>query len=411
MQPTPGSELSKISLQYLPQFASFLLNEHTTEFLKVSYRLLSELKVPVFDPLSESEAEALSDKSATELLTALANNDPTAHIEKAIDRRRLSQLPKVIRNMTVVDDVTRIGYSRKLALMEFIPKYTNNPRLIIDLIKEIDKYILEYTSTTFNAFIGIIDERIEEHVQSLEQRTRELIQSNANLEEFAFVASHDLKEPLRKISIFIDRLAALNTITDGEASLYMGKIQLASKRMSRMIDDLLSLSQISSNKIPEHVSLQELLNEVLITFEQRIEETKAVIESDNLPEISVIKTQFLQVLQNLISNSLKFVKPGVRPQINITHRYLGSDNMEMPDLPSASRYLELTFTDNGIGFDNEFKEKIFAVFQRLHQKHEYDGTGIGLSICKKIINNHGGTITAASQAGRGATFVITLPVD
>jgi PAS domain S-box-containing protein len=246
--------------------------------------------------------------------------------------------------------------------------------------------------------------------QVLLQRTRELQQSNASLEEFAYITSHDLKEPLRKITLFVERLAKLRagTYTEDEEQVY-DKIFSSSVRMRHMIDDILSLSLISHKNTPEPTNLQKQLNDVLHSFEPQIIAKEAVIEADSLPTIPAIPAQINHLFQNLISNSLKFCRPGAHPRIIITYRYLSPAEAGSSVKP-AKRYIKLKFSDNGIGFDNEFQEKIFAIFQRLHHKHQYEGTGIGLAICKKIVANHGGSITASGRVDEGAVFSIILPL-
>ncbi|MEJ7769563.1 MAG: PAS domain-containing protein [Chitinophagaceae bacterium] len=238
----------------------------------------------------------------------------------------------------------------------------------------------------------------------------ELQQSNASLKEFAYVASHDLQEPLRKISTFGDRL--LYTHRDKfneEGKMYLEKIINSSIRMQQLINDLLSISIISGNKSFETYSLQHILNEVLLSLEHTVEQRKAVITSANLPEVNIVASQFRHLFQNLISNSIKFTSPQVVPLINISFEYLSPSDVSQFNLPKSRTYLQLTFTDNGIGFDKIFADKIFAIFQRLHNRSEYEGTGIGLAICKKIIENHGGVIFASGTMGRGATFTIIIP--
>lgn len=245
---------------------------------------------------------------------------------------------------------------------------------------------------------------------ALSHKNVQLQQSNANLEEFAYVASHDLKEPLRKISIFGDRLLSTQYEplgTDGR--FYLEKIIDSSRKMQLLINDLLSLSLISGNRSFVRYSLQSILNEVLRTLEYKIDETGATVHAQALPEANINPSQFRQLFQNLLSNSMKFIREGVKPEIRITSRQLRADEVAQHNLPRALSYLELTFMDNGIGFDNIFAAKIFAIFQRLHHK-DYEGTGIGLAICKKIVENHGGVITAAGEPGSGATFTIILPV-
>lgn len=401
----PGSGLQ---LRLLPAFAQFIIEHHQEEFLTFSRTMLRGMEIPLLKRMSIEEGDALADQSNMELLTSLTHNNPAQHIEKAIDRWRAAQFPRVQRNHFVVEDVTGIGHTRKLSFLQFLPRYTSDPQQIVEICGEIDAYILEYTSTTLHNFVGIIDDRIHEYVDHLERQTRELRESNASLEEFAYAASHDLKEPLRKISVFIKLLGdAMEWPGERERSWYQ-RIEGAAERMRMLIDDLLSLSLLSveADRVP--YSLKSILDETLKLLDQRIEETKAVVNVTALPDATVVPSQISLLFHNILSNSLKFTKPGVTPVINVHHRML--DNPEFYGLPRKP-HLEIVISDNGIGFDNAHAERIFAVFQRLHAKDEYDGTGIGLAMCRKIIRNHGGQVVAEGEAGKGATFLIILPLN
>jgi signal transduction histidine kinase len=179
--------------------------------------------------------------------------------------------------------------------------------------------------------------------------------------------------------------------------------------MQTMISDLLSISMISNNTAFEKHSLQKILEETLQTLEYKIEQQNAIITSATLPEANIIPSQFRQLFQNLLSNSLKFVIPEIQPHINIRYSVLNDNEVPLYQLAQAGQYHKIEIADNGIGFENEYAGKIFAIFQRLHGRSEYEGSGIGLAICKKIVEHHGGVIYANGIPGKGAIFTLILP--
>ncbi|WP_051664219.1 PAS domain-containing sensor histidine kinase [Dyadobacter crusticola] len=249
--------------------------------------------------------------------------------------------------------------------------------------------------------------------EELEEANQLLLRTNENLQQFAYVASHDLQEPLRKIRQFSDLLKSQNATASGNDWHYLDRIQSAASRMSVLIRDLLDFSSITTELETAHfVSLDTVVNTVLSDLELVVIETGAQVEMDPLPGIQGNALQLGQLFQNLISNALKFRKPGTAPLIRVT-----STQVAQSELPSAVKpvrnsrmYHRIEVTDNGIGFDEKYLDRIFQVFQRLHSKHEFNGTGIGLAICEKVVANHGGAITAASQPGQGASFQIFFPV-
>lgn len=248
---------------------------------------------------------------------------------------------------------------------------------------------------------------VAERTMVLERYAIELQNSNRELQDFAFVASHDLQEPLRKIRSFGDLLAQKFSDQLGTGADYVRRMQLAATRMSRLIEDLLTFSRISSQeKQYELVSLQDTLNDVLDDLYVTIEAKGAHISNDPLPAIDADPTQMQQLLQNLIGNAIKFVPATRQPIIQI------STHIHIPEEDSGDlSWVEISVTDNGIGFEAQFVDRIFTPFQRLHGKDEYPGTGIGLSICRRIVEHHHGTIRAKSLPDQGATFIVRLPLQ
>lgn len=248
---------------------------------------------------------------------------------------------------------------------------------------------------------------------ALEHSNQELKRSNENLQQFAYVASHDLQEPLRKIQSFGDILTDQFGHHLGEQGVdLLRRMQTASRRMAALIQDLLTYSRISSQREPfRKIDLQSVIADILIDHELTIRERRAVLDIDPLPAVTGDPVQIQQLFRNLISNALKFSNPQNPTHIRIySHPVKG---LLVPDVNPNDRhksFVEISVQDNGIGFDEKYLDRIFQLFQRLHGKQKYGGTGIGLAICKKVVDNHGGYITAHSQPGAGATFKVYLPV-
>ncbi|MCF2148257.1 PAS domain-containing protein [Desmonostoc muscorum LEGE 12446] len=249
--------------------------------------------------------------------------------------------------------------------------------------------------------------------QILEQETRqrqELARSNKELQEFAFVASHDLQEPLRKIKTFGDRLKATcgDALTE-QGRDYLERMQNAATRMQTLVEDLLTLSRVTTRAQPfVTVNLANIAQEVLSDLEVYVQQTGASIEIGELPTIKADPLQMRQLLQNLIGNALKFHRPQVPPAIKIYGNIL---NNQANNISNDSHICQIVVEDNGIGFEEKYLDRIFNVFQRLHSNTEYNGTGIGLAICRKITERHHGTIAAQSQPGQGSKFFVTLSVN
>lgn len=245
----------------------------------------------------------------------------------------------------------------------------------------------------------------------LQRNLRELNRSNKELEEFAYAASHDLQEPLRKITTFGSRLLQKFAAQLGdEGHMYINRMQVATDHMRSLIENLLELSRVTRNKQPfEAVQLDQLLEEVLGDLELSIEETGAEIRLGKLPQVDGIPSLLRQLFINILSNSIKFHKAGEVPRIEISSKPLTKKEKEANFLSPSSNYIQIDIKDQGIGFDQEYEQRIFQVFQRLHGKSEYPGTGIGLAICKRIAERHNGFISASGKEGVGAVFSIILP--
>lgn len=249
----------------------------------------------------------------------------------------------------------------------------------------------------------------------LEQTINALERSNTNLEDFAYAASHDMKEPLRKILTFLDRLKnALGPRLEENETRLFDRIEISAQRMQLLVDDLLEFSHVSEQtQLQESVNLNDKVQKVLSDLELLLEEKKAQVIVHPLPTVEGNRRQMQQLFQNLISNALKYSKPDVAPVITITSRDVKGSEVTAP-IPVA--YTDRSFhliavSDNGIGFEQQYAEQIFKMFQRLHGKAEYSGTGVGLSIARKVVENHQGYIWAEGEPGKGATFSILLPIS
>ncbi len=283
------------------------------------------------------------------------------------------------------------------------------------IIKILSTYakIIRDSESKISRIIGTTRDvtQLKAYEKTLENKIDELNRSNKELEEFAYVASHDMQEPLRKISTFVQRLQnRFQDTLDEDGKMYIQRILASSENMRNLIDNLLEFSRISRNKhLGEDVNLSEVINSVLSDFELDIEETGAQIEIDTLPVIEANATQMSQLFHNLLSNAIKFRKKEATPVISIRQKLLSDAEKQTYELLPSHDYFLITVTDNGIGFEQVYDQKIFQLFQRLQGKFEFPGSGIGLSICKKIVTNHEGKIFVNSEPGKGSVFSVILP--
>ncbi len=244
-----------------------------------------------------------------------------------------------------------------------------------------------------------LEYRVKERTAELAKTTHELKRSNTELEQFAYVASHDLQEPIYVIQGFVDTIQEqYATVLNEDMSFLLQRIQVAAQRMRNLVEGLLEFSRVGTRAKPfEVVDLNQVIHEILMELELRIKENNAKIEVSKLPNVQADRIQMRQLLQNLIGNALKFRRKEISPEIKI-------------DSNSNDQMVEIYVRDNGIGFEKDYAEKIFIPFQRLHTRSEYEGSGIGLAICEKIVARHGGKIFAESTENQGSTFTIQLPL-
>lgn len=257
-------------------------------------------------------------------------------------------------------------------------------------------------------FARELEEKVFERTKELKETNEVLEKANRELEQFAYIASHDLQEPLRKIQTFSDMLKR-NLNDENSAKKYFSKIDSSAQRMGDLIKSVLDYSRLPAH--PDQLmlaDLNEIFENVRTDLELMISEKGAIVESDSLPAVPGLPLQLHQLFSNLIGNGLKFCRK--EPLIRITARpVFGEELMAKFKSDPYKRYLELVFRDNGIGFENKYKDQIFTIFQRLHGLQQYSGTGIGLALCKKIVENHQGHITAESEVGKGSAFSVYLP--
>lgn len=292
------------------------------------------------------------------------------------------------------------------------PAKLNNPAVIgmFHLFADLISFHLSAAEELRISELNLLNER-EERTKLLEAKNHELQKMNEELESFAYVASHDLQEPLRKIATYSGLILHNDdTRLSGKSRNYFDRLNLSVKRMQTLINDLIMFTQLKDKQhLFEIVSFNALVEKVKENFEEDIQEKAFVIQSGELVDAYLIPYQFKQLLHNLISNAIKFSRPGLQSVIQITSAVETRDEISANTLLTEQFYFHLTISDNGIGFDQKYSEQIFNVFQRLNGREEFEGTGIGLAIVKKIVANHNGFITATGDINNGARFDIYIP--
>ena len=351
----------------------------------------------------------------TTMSMAKANMESIEYFQRRIMLPESLSASTLVRNK--LDEMVRI--EKRLLTSREKELFTNmkmlGPLLLVLLaISILISMVNLYGLNMFDKSRKKYDEQIDHYQRELQEQIKSLNMSNSELEQFAYVASHDLQEPLRKIIAFSELLEEnMKGKLEGENKLYLERITNSAGRMRVLINDLLNFSRASRNtNESEIVSLNKVLQNVREDLSMKIAEMNATLSVGNLPEVQGTYSEMQQVFQNLVSNALKFSKKEVSPEIVIQSN-LATQAMvkQFPELDPQAKYHCITVTDNGIGIEEAFYDKIFVIFQRLHSKEAYDGTGIGLAVCKKIIEKHGGKIFLSSQKGLGTTFTVLLELS
>lgn len=389
---------------------NYLLNQQLKESEKTFRELIQNAPdaVIVIDDSSKillwnPKAEAIFGWKVDEIIgkTLVETIIPTQFIEShtnGINRLKLTGQTNFLNKTVEITAVNKKGEEFFIAL-SIACSLWNGKQVFISFIRNITKEKKD-------------EKELERHRKQLSQKNKELEKMNSELTSFSYVASHDLKEPLRKIKTYSNLIIEKHNETlTADAKEYIQRIINSAGNMQRLIDDLLAFSQTASAvKKLETIDLNVLLEEVENSLKDTIEENSVTITSTQLPTLRVIDFQFRQLLENIIGNAIKYRRNGVKPTITITTSLVSGKTYINEGADANKNYQKLLFADNGIGFEQEYSTKIFEIFQRLHGKNEYSGTGIGLAICKKIMENHNGFITAQSKVGEGSIFSIFFPV-
>ncbi len=257
---------------------------------------------------------------------------------------------------------------------------------------------------------SVLEVKVQERTRELLKSNQRLEESNKDLQQFAYIASHDLQEPLRKIQTFSNLILDKHVDEKEKIVSYINKISTSASRLRTLVNDLLDYSRIYSEERFEKVDLNKIIVDVLSDLELQVKARECVVEITPLPVVDGVSSQLRQVFQNLISNSIKFARKDATCQIRITGELVASKQINA-QASAEGKYCRISIQDNGIGFKPEFSQRIFEIFQRLNGRNEFEGTGIGLAIVKKVVDRHDGLIYASSQENEGATFTIILPLD
>jgi signal transduction histidine kinase len=375
-------------------FLQRLASEHLEGARKMELPLLKFLgQVP------ENVVYKMSEDGMLKFLNGIEKGTAVRDAEENIKKWDKGQVPEIPREALLPADLVKLYSLQHQLLLKYIPEYTTDLKEAFHILDEISAYYLEVEGKAFDVLFKIrqeTEQKLEKTVKKLENTTSELKRSNAELSQFAYMASHDLQEPLRMVASYMQLLQKrYGEKLDPTAREFIEYAVDGTKRMKLLIDDLLEYSRIGTRGHEfEKTSISSVVTEVISNLHTLITETGARIEHAGLPEIHADRMQMIQLFQNLISNSLKF-RSTAPPQIWIDYKRKKTEHM-------------FSVRDNGIGISREYWNRIFVIFQRLHSREEYPGTGIGLAICKKIIERHEGRIWLESEPGKGSVFYFTV---
>ena len=381
-------------------------NVQATEIIRQSEEKFNKLFE--FSPLGLT----LSEVSSGKLVDA---NDAYWEL---VGYTREEHVGRTLSEVNVIEDSLRQTIKKEILEKGFVKNVELNMRTksgkIVPVLTSIEMINIAGKQYFLSAIIDIIERKKAE--EEIRQNNLELEKMNKELESFSYVAGHDLQEPLRKIQTFSARIVEKETLSDAGKD-YFKRIQNAAHRMQKLIQDLLAFSRVTTGERNfEHIQLAELVDDVVKEYSEKLQEKNGAVETRGLADVYVIAFQFRQLMLNLISNSIKFSRPDVPLKIIVESKTeKGDDIINMHQIENHRllphvKYSHIILTDNGIGFESHFKDRIFEVFQRLHGNDKYSGTGIGLSIVKKIVENHNGFITAKSELNNGARFDIYIPL-
>jgi signal transduction histidine kinase len=378
-----------------------------TQLLPVAtYQLDSLYSATVTNTLSKSLIPAVQEYQ--DRIIALSNETPTAYAIPARDALVKSKAAHTAEINEILDKMTAV--ENKL-MINRVQSRNNYKQQIVRFNWVIMGVALAFLVSAFILLERELAQNKEFKIE-LESKVINLNRSNSELEQFAYVASHDLQEPLRKIRSFTNLLIAkyLGNLNE-EGSMLLSKIDKSATRMQLLIDDLLAFSRsIDASQEPQEINLTKIVQEVINNLTESIQEKSARVYFGRLPIVYGHASQMVQLFQNLISNSIKYSKPEVSPIIRITCEEVdGSVISRARESQENEQFYRITVEDNGIGFKKEYAEKIFVIFKRLHNHETFQGSGIGLAICRKVISNHNGYISAEGKEGVGAKFYLYLP--